>query len=148
MPLYASIEDTAMALGEDTLRAIADFDGDRAADNLVLERALGDASAFADNYIPQDLLPHLTDPYPEALRDAVIAIAEHRIRRRRGQATEGSKEAYSDALAWLRDLAAGKAKLNVEVPPSVAQDAGYDPMDPESESQPRIWNRTSASKVF
>jgi len=38
--------------------------------------------------------------------------------------------------------------FNVEVPPSVAQDAGYDPMDPESESQPRIWNRTSASKVF
>src|SRR4051794_7616641 len=133
MAQYASIEDTVMALGEDTLRAIADFDGDRAADDAVLERALGDASAFADNYIPQDLLPYLIEPYPQALRDAVIAIAEHRIRRRRGQATEGSKEAYSDALAWLRDLAAGKAKLNVEVPPSAAQDAGYDPMDPESE---------------
>lgn len=147
---YASIEDMALAIGGDTLRAIADHDGDRVADDDVVLRALDGASALADTYIPRELGPYIrADAIPDALRDAIIAIADHRIRRARNQATDDSREAHADAIRWLERIAAGTTSLGVIVPPGA--DDGSSVVyasDPEAEGQPRMWNRASASKVF
>lgn len=148
---YASIDDMALAIGADTLRAIADHNGDRVADVDVIERALDEASALADTYIPRELSPHI-DPLaiPLALRRAVIDVAQQYMRQGRDMSTDDSRAAYAAAVRWLERIAAGTASLGVTVPPG--QDDGstvtYDPADPETEGQPRMWNRASASRVF
>lgn len=188
MTRYASVQDMTFAIGADTLRLIADHDGDSVADVQVVERALDEASALAATYVPQDLLPHLVGPstpptdaptdaevlaqldgltgdaltakllelsrarqpvssVPIALRNAVISIAAHIMRRSRDQLTDDSRAAYADALAWLKMLAAGVVKLDVVIPPGL-EDSGIMVGDPEAEGQPRVWNRRSAAQVF
>lgn len=147
---YASIEDMALAIGSDTLRAIGDHDGDRIADDPVVLRALDEASALAESYIPREISPHINPAsIPPALRAAVVAIADHRLRRVRNQANDDSREAHAEAIRWLERLSSGTTSLGIDVPPgtddgsSIAMSA-----DPEAEGQPRLWNRTSSSRVF
>jgi phage gp36-like protein len=144
----ASLADAQLALGVDTLRAIADFDGDRVVDDPSLLAALEEASAFVETFVPADTLQAI-DPQnvPKALRRAVVMVANHQLRQSRDQSTDDSRAAYNDALSWLRMLAAGTVKLvGVVVPDPGA--GSYDPADSEVEGQPRMWNRASASRVF
>ena len=145
----ATLDDATLALGADTLRAIADHDGDSVVDDAVVERALEEASAFALTFVPADLVPYI-DPLavPQAMRRAVVFIAQHYLRQARDQSTDDSRAAYADALAWLKLLAAGTVKLVGVVVPEPPVAGGYDAADPEAEGQPRMWNRRSASRVF
>ncbi len=146
----ASIDDMLLALGEDTLRAIADHDGDRVVDDAAVTRALEDASDDVRGYIPSDLLPYIDeDSPPPKLRRVTVVLAAQLLREAREQVTEASDAAHTRAMRWLEQLAADKVSLvGVVVPPGTVDDMMLDPGDPEAEGQSRIWNRTSSSKVF
>ncbi len=148
---YASIEDMSRALGADTLRAIADHDGDRVADDDVVLRALDEASALADTYIPREISPHIpADAIPMALRRAVVIVASTYLREARDMMTDDARASYAAVIRWLERIAAGTASLGVTVPPGAddGSSVAVDVADPEAESQGRIWNRASASRVF
>ena len=146
----AGLDDMLLAIGEDTLRAIADHDGDRVIDDDVVAQVLEDASDVVRSYVPADLVPHLPaepEPAPPMLRRVTVMIAVQLLRETRDMTTEASERAYDRSLKWLEALAAGRVQLvGVDVPPEA--ETYLDPGDPEAEGQPRIWNRASAGQVF
>lgn len=146
MARYAEIADVERAIGVDTLRAIADHNGDGIADNAVIEAALDDASALADTYL-DDVQP-LPSPPPAALRRAVITIATHYMRSPRALNTEDSREDYKQTIKWLEAIAAGKATLVPQPDVPTTPDAYVDPGDPEADGLGRVWSRESARRVF
>lgn len=142
MPVYATIEDVQFALGADTLRAIADHNGDHVVDEGVVQRALEEASDFADTYLTGESVPV---PVPAALRRAVVDIAGNYLRTARDAGTEDSRLAYQSAVSWLKSISDGKATLTPEPPGSPG---AVDPGDPESMGIDRVWSRESARRVF
>ena len=142
---YASIEEVETAIGADTLRAIADHDGDHVRDDAVVLSALEDASALADTYLDGEF--PIPTPTPRALKRAVISIAVNDLREARDAGTESSRLMYQTAIAWLKSIADGKATLSPTAP-TVADELGLDPGDPEAEGLARVWSRDSARRVF
>lgn len=137
-----------LALGEDTLRAIADHDGDRNIDDEVVAGALEQANGLALSYVPQNLVPYIDETNaPLGLRRAIVAVAQHYLRQTRDQSTDDSRAMYADAIRWLEGVAVEKVKLvGIEVPQGV--DTYVDPGDPEADGLERIWSRESARGVF
>jgi len=142
----ASIEDMRLAIGEDTLRAIADHDGDRQVDEDVVTRALDEASALALSYLPQELIPYLPAEAPVALRRAVIDVAQGYLRQARDMSTDDSRAAQASAVRWLESIAKGVSQLGVVVPEPPS--GGALPGDPETDGLERVWSRSSARGVF
>ncbi|HMI89802.1 MAG TPA: phage protein Gp36 family protein [Polyangiales bacterium] len=140
MPAYVTQLEVERAIGEKTLRAIADDDKDGVADLDVVNGAILEASSIADSYI-QDSLP--LDVVSEALKSAVIAILVQKIRLPRDRTTEDSRRAYDAAILWLRDVSSGKAALGPKPVEGV-----YDADAPEVDTQDRIWDRAIASRVL
>lgn len=140
MSAYVTKAEIERAIGEKTLRVIADDDKDGSADTDVVTGAILEASSIADSYL-QDYLP-LEAP-TDALKSAVIAIAVQKIRLPRDRTTEDSRRAYDAAIQWLRDVAGGKAALGPKPP-----EGTYDSDAPEVDAAERIWTRSSASRVL
>jgi len=138
---YATLEDMRFALGADTLRAIADHDGDHVIDEAVVQRALEEASAFADTYLSGE--QPIPTPTPPALRRAVVDVAANFLRMARDAGTEDSRLAYANAVSWLKSVSDGKATLK-----PVTAEPAVDPGDPESYGIERVWSRESARRVF
>lgn len=82
---------------------------------------LGQVSNFMDSYIGvQYILPLNITPTPPQLVDCACDIAYYRMYSARPQNwTQDSRDRYDDALAYLKDIAAGRATLGT----TVAQDA-------------------------
>jgi phage gp36-like protein len=142
---YAAVEDVENAIGADTLRAIADHDGDHVVDPTVVESALDDAGSLADTFLAGEF--PIAVPTPKVLRRAVIAIAVNDMREGRDQGTEGSRLAYASAMSWLKAIADGKATMRATDPADELVD-GADPGDPEATGLARMWSRESARGVF
>lgn len=136
---YATASELEHHLGSDRYIDLADRDRDGAADAAAVASALTKASSLADSYCSH-LLP-IPTPYPEALVDAVLAIATYRLAG--NAATEDERQQYDDAVAWLRDVSRGRARL------STAEDevstAGDEVMVDVDERQ---WSRDQAGKIF
>jgi phage gp36-like protein len=143
VPAYAIIDDVRFAIGDDTLRAIADHNGDHVIDDAVVLRALEEASALADTYL-DDELP-VPSPTPPALRRAVVDIAVNYLRSARDAGTDDSRLAYQGAISWLKSISDGKATLS----PTPASTAGVvDAGDPEAVGRGRLWTDARARRVF
>jgi phage gp36-like protein len=138
--LYTTKAEIERAIGEKTLRVIADDDKDGEADPDVVDGAILEGSSIAESYL-QDFLP--IDPVPASLSRAVISIAVQLIRIPRDRTTEDSRRGYDAAIMWLRDVSAGKAALGPKPVEGV-----YDPGAPEIEAAERIWDRTIAGRVL
>jgi phage gp36-like protein len=120
--MYAPLADLIDRYGERALRQLTDR-GDVAAeavDTALVERTIADASALADGYLRARLGLPLAAP-PPALKLQVAAIAYHLLHGDRP--TEESRKGYEGALAWLRDVAAGKVRLADEAPTPAAGEA-------------------------
>jgi phage gp36-like protein len=140
--VYASQADLEAMIGRDFLLTIADFDRDGIPDVAPIAAALERASGIAETYLAA-YLP-LAEPYPPAVKLVVLWIAGHLLRLSRDRTTEDSRRAYDQAMAWLRDIGAGKADLLPgNVPGAVA-----DPGDPELYAEPRLWNRTITGRLL
>jgi phage gp36-like protein len=112
--VYASTQDIAGRYGQDMLDAI-DRDGDSQADTDALDMALADASALIDSYLSQRYTLPLP-VVPEALKRACVDVALYQTVREGTKASEDYRLRYEDAVVWLRDLATGKAALDLPAP--------------------------------
>ena len=118
MALYASIADVEgripvvdiqQALGG-ALQGSPEYDAG-------VTRALTAASAIVDSYAGVQYALPLAPA--ERLEQLTVDLAVYELRKRRGVVSEQERTDYEDAIAFLKDLAAGKAKLD--------QPAGEDP---------------------
>lgn len=142
MPIYATTADVQAAIGADRLLDIADHNGDRVLDLDTVERALAEASSIADSYLDDEEVP---DPYPVALRRAVVDIAVQFLREPRDRSTDSSQRAHDSAIKWLERIAEGKATLTPS-PSSPLVDT--DPGDPLIVSGDRVWSRDRTSRLL
>ncbi|MDO5648860.1 gp436 family protein [Paracoccus sp. (in: a-proteobacteria)] len=109
---YASVSDLKSVIPARDLALLTDFDDSaQVAVDDRLQQALTDATAEIDGYIHKQIrdVP-LTAP-PHVLNVICRDLAMHRLYRNLGHDTERLKHLRADALAWLRDVAAGRVAL-------------------------------------
>lgn len=119
---YASVTDLKAVIPVRDLELLAQFEaravdetGGEAVDataaaDLRIAQALTDASAEIDGYIARQVGLPLADP-PHVLNVICRDLAMHRLYRNLGHDMERLQRLRSDAIAWLRDVSAGKVSL-------------------------------------
>ena len=83
-------------------------------------------------------------PAPMVLQRAVIDMACHQLAATADVMTEQIRQRYEDALAWLKDVAAGRAALGTDEAGAAAGDAaaGGNPDEALIMSRPPVdWRR-------
>jgi phage gp36-like protein len=138
--VLATVEDVRLALGEDVLHAVADFTSDGSYDDEHVERALRRASDVARSYFNYAL----PDPPPPALVGYVVDVAVWFMANARGISADPLKDAYTAAIAWFRDAAAGK----VQLVPATGTAAETFVLDPEADGRDRTWTQDTGGKIF
>lgn len=116
---YASAVQMVARFGEQELIQLSDPEA-QALNEDVIEEALKDASGVMDSYLAKRYpLPLAT--IPAVLVDCCADLALYRLMRLRRQgAVEDAKERADAAIAWLKDLASGKAILQeLEAPAAI-----------------------------
>lgn len=131
---YATQTNLTDRYGSDVLLELADRDGDAAIDSAVVDRALADADALIDSYIGRKYVLPLAST-PPVLTTYAAQIAFYYLHRDRP--TDEARADYKDALAWLADVGAGRAELDVAgSEPDTASD-GLETSGPD-----RVFSRT------
>lgn len=132
---YASQTNLEDRYGADVLLELADRDGDDEVDAPVITRALADADAIADTYIGRRYTLPLAST-PAALVTAAAQLAFYYLHRDRP--TDEARRDYEDALAWLKDVAAGRAELDVAGAEPETEADGLETSGPD-----RVFSRTT-----
>jgi phage gp36-like protein len=110
---YATQEDIAALYGADAL-FVADRDGNGTPDARAVARALASATDEVNSYLAvRYTLP--LPAVPGVLVQAVVDIALYRLALSKDVQSKEHRQRYDDAIARLRDLAAGKAQLVLPV---------------------------------
>ncbi|MGJ8563843.1 MAG: gp436 family protein [Alphaproteobacteria bacterium] len=105
--MYAVLADLVEALGEDTLLALADRDGDDQIDAAVVAGALNAASAEIDSAVAARYrLP--MDPVPARLKFIALDLAHYALDR---NPNDDLRKRVDDARKALRDIRDGKDTL-------------------------------------
>ena len=144
---YATAQDIVDLYGADFLLLIArrgdenDLSGPLT--SAAIDDALAQASSQADSYIGARY-PVPVRPVPMVLQRAVIDMACHQLAATADVMTEQIRQRYEDALAWLKDVAAGRAALGTDEAGAAAGDAaaGGNPDEALIASRPPVdWRR-------
>jgi len=135
---YATEAEFEQLVGTDAYLRAADRDGDGSGDSAAVTQELENASGLADTYIAR-WLP-ISSPAPYALREAVIRIAHYKLLGETGN--EEARKKYEDALGWLRDVAKGRASLDLT--PDDGESAGA----PDFDTPDRVMSRDKLSGVL
>jgi phage gp36-like protein len=111
---YAAIDDLIARFGEDELTQLTDRDGSGSLDSRALETALDESASVIDSYLRgRYALPLL--PVPKLLTGICCDLTRYALY------ADAVPDALNDrqraALSQLRDLAAGRARLEVGVAP-------------------------------
>ncbi|MEQ8747349.1 DUF1320 domain-containing protein [Pyruvatibacter sp.] len=124
---YATKQDLIDRFGAEELEQLTDRDGtaDAIVDS-VLTRALEDADAKINSYLSGHYTLPLSDP-PDVLERTAADMARYYLYQ--DGAPEQVQKAFDHAIAYLRDVAAGKARLGDQDAPGDA---------PTSDGGPRI----------
>lgn len=109
---YASHSDLSDRIGDAILTDISDHDRDGTADAEVLDRALIDADSLIDGYVATRFSTPL-DPVPNIVNTWAVSIALYFLHR--DGAPSNVEKDYDDAIAALKDVAAGRIALPVEI---------------------------------
>lgn len=119
---YATLATLTTEYGTDEITRSSDRDNDGVADVGVVDDACARASSFCDSYIGVKYDVPL-NPVPQVVVQHAGAIALYYLSADAGTLTDEKRRRYEDAVAWLRDLAAGKATLGLEEPaaPAIAR---------------------------
>lgn len=118
---YATLQDLQTRFGADELVERTDRQGGATIDAAVVQRHLDDASAEIDGYLgARYAVP--VDPVLPVLVGLCCDIARHRLWQ--PVASEGVRQAYQDALRFLRDIADGRAVLAGALPPTASVHGG------------------------
>lgn len=118
---YATVVQMVARFGEQELIQLSDPEA-KALKSAAIEEALADASGVMDSYLARrySLPLTLATPLP-ALVDCCADLALYRLMRlRRRGAVEDAKERSEACMAWLKDVASGKAIIReLELPAAV-----------------------------
>jgi len=109
---YATIQNMIDRFGEDELIQLTDRQNLGVIDNVVVNRALADADARINGYLGVRYTMPLSLPQPTGLERLGCDIARYALHEDR--VTEIVQKRYDDAIALLRDVAAGKAELGLD----------------------------------
>lgn len=107
---YATLTDLIERAGEAEIRQIADRDRDGTPDPAVVEAALTDADNAIDGYVFARYARPLPS-IPPVLKTWAVAIARYILHR--NGAPDHVAQDYKDAIASLKDVAAGRYALPV-----------------------------------
>ncbi len=135
---YASATDLEDAYGESELLQLADRDGDGLVDDPVLIAVLARADSLIDGYLATRYALPLTAPYPVALVAVECELARYWLFD--DAAPDRVKDGYDQAIAWLKDVAAGRALLAL---PAAGEDSVSG--SPSWEAPDRLFTAASLS---
>lgn len=110
MAAYVTQQDLIDRFGNAEMLAIADRDQDQVIDIAVVAGALADASALIDSYLAKRYALPLVAA-PPALIPVAAALARHALYA--ANPPEDVRAAHDDAMRFLRDVAGGKAVLDI-----------------------------------
>lgn len=113
MPAYTTQSELVTRFGQEEILGLANDDG--TIDAAVVTAAIGAAGATIDSYIgTRYALPLATVP----ARVATVAQDMARYELYTIEAPKAVKDKYDAAIAWLKDVSAGRAALDVPAPPA------------------------------
>lgn len=117
--MYATLGDMRGLYGEGEIIALSDRAGIGTADEGLITEALARAGSEADSYLSRRYPLPLAE-VPPVLKTVVCDIARHLLTGGPTSETDPIEERYKRAVAWLSDVAAGKADLPIPRPESGA----------------------------
>lgn len=115
-------------ISQSTLETMVASAGGYPEQQAIVDGAINDAEAFAEGFarlkyvVPVVPIPS-TDPFPADWLRAVGRIAAHNMWSRGAGMPEQERQAYEDAVAWLKGLAAFKVRMNAELS-EIAENGG------------------------
>ena len=112
MTPYATQQDIVDLEGEDALYVAADRDRDDLVDSAAVTRAIEAATGEMNSYIGQryDLPLSVTPPWAKQI---CVDITLYRLSRSADRLTNELRRRYEDAIAFLKNVGAGRAGLGV-----------------------------------
>lgn len=135
---YLTSQDITDRFGSSTLDVLADKDGDGNADTATVDAALADASEQVDLYLSSRYQVPLSNP-PALVKRLCADIAIYFLGRQMIGGGEERRKRYEDAVAMLKDIAAGKAGLGI--PEADQQEPAGGSLDVSSDE--RLFTRDS-----
>lgn len=133
---YAVKQDIIDRYGEEFLQTVADRDEDFELDDTAITKELDDAFGWINTYISARYDLPIVAPIPEILVALNVDIAVYRICQTWDNLTDEKRRRFEDAVALLKDIAAGDAGLGLDVPPATVGGGAT------IQSEDRIFTRT------
>ncbi len=121
---YIVQDDLLAQVSEDQLLQLTDDDKVGEIDATKVDQAIAGAEAEAESYINVKYRVPVAAPIPQRVKDLCVDIAVYRLYKRRQSAPDKVLKAYDYAIAFLKDVAAGRATLGIEPIPPISQKAG------------------------
>lgn len=146
--MYVSAEDIKLALAEDVIVYLVDDERQRtltAQGQARIDAKLSEAESEVNSYLAQRYTLPLPS-VPQVLKAKTVDIAVYRLFLRRGirpgTADELVNSQYKLAVAWLRDVATGKASLTLNGPSGGSDGPKADGgSKPSITADPRVFSR-------
>lgn len=118
---YATQQDLVHRFGMDELVELTNRTGGGSIDELVVDKALADADDTMNAYLASRYTLPLA-VVPLILKRWACDIARYFLHEDR--VTDAVKARYDDAIAWLKDVASGKASIGVDAAGAAPASAG------------------------
>ncbi len=133
---YAVQQDLVDRFGDAELKQLTDRVNGATIDATVVAAALADADAEIDSYLVQRYTLPLSVT-PDVLKRVACEVARYRLySNQSAEASETVRNNYKDAVAWLRDVAAGRANLDPNSSAALPTSAG----GPQYKAPDRVFN--------
>ena len=140
---YCVQTDIAKLLTPAQLVQLTDDDANGVADAAPITEAIAEADAEIDGYLGSRYTVPVS-PVPALLRTFSVAISLWKLYGRRSISNERRRQEYEDAIAKLKDLAAGRMVLPATGGGEVASD-GSDLPEASTVESDRVFSRGKAS---
>jgi len=131
---YATQTDLIARYGAQEIEGISDYDATGAGDDAAVSTALSDASVEMDAYIANSHTLPLIKPYPSLLVRLCCELARYALYK--DKASDAVRTGREDAIALLRRIASGDAKLQLS------------PDTPVTDTQGGAFAVRSSTRVF
>jgi phage gp36-like protein len=112
---YIDLDGLNARFGEQEILDRSNKDAPAATANAdAVAKAIQDAQAVVDSYLGTKYAVPLADPVPELVEAATATIALYKLAE--GAVTDEIRRNFEDAVAWLKDVAAGRAVVVISDP--------------------------------
>ena len=119
---YCTLDDLQEKVSEDVLIELTDDEDAGSIDTSRTDRAISDAESEIDAYCAGRYKVPL-DPVPGIIRKFCVDIAVYNLFQRRSGATDERQRDYKNAIAFMQNVAAGKASLGQQPEPEAPEES-------------------------